>query len=232
MSMCSDVNDNFEKGPKGYAQGDERGPGMAETAEGEKARRGAALSGALAAVAGALALFGGVELWGVSLSLLSLPLSTEKLADALGQLASSVQSVLPFSVGRLDGMVAFLERLSSGDLAELVLAVVAVHALLTLGAVVVGLVAARRASTGRALVAAVLAGADVAAVWATCAYANSQLYLALHSLAQGNPWAVGRGVVGLPAELAPTLGMMAALVLAVLAAMVAVRSLVTRRRAA
>ena len=208
---------------------DERGPQMAELAAGEKVRRGAALSGALAAVAGALALFGGVEIWGVSLSVLGLPLSTEKLADALGQLASSIQGLLPFSVSRLDGMVAFLERLSSGDLAELVLAVVALHALLTLGAVVVGLVAARRGSAGRALVAAVLAGADVAALWAACAYANSQLYLALHSLAQGNPWAVGRGVAGLPAELAPTLGMMAALVMAVVAALLAVRALVARR---
>ena len=205
---------------------------MAEQTDGEKVRRGAALSGALAVVAGALALFGGVELWGVSFSLLSLPLSTEKLADALGQLTASIQGLLPFSVSQLDGVVAFLERLGSGDLAQLVLAVVAAHAALTLAAVVVGLVGARRGSAGRALVAAALAGADIIVVWAACAYANGQLYLALHSLAQGNPWAVGRGVAGLPAELAPTLGMMAALVLAVVAAVLAVRALVAGRRAA
>lgn len=190
--------------------------------------RGASGPGALAAMAGALALFGGIELWGMAFPILELPLSTEKLADALLQLARGLQDLMPFLADRLDGMVTLLDRLSSGDLAWMVLGVVAVHAVLTLLAIVFGLLAVRRGSGALALVASFAAIGDVAAAWGACAYANQQLYLGLHSLAQGNPWAVGEGVAGLPAEFAPTMGMFAALALAAIAFILAIRVIVRK----
>lgn len=201
-----------------------------QPAKAPKAEHRASGAGALAAAAGALALFGGVGIWGVSFSVLELPLSIEKLADALLQLARGVESALPFRVTQLEGMVEFLNRLSSGDLAAYVLMVVAAHAVLTIAAIACGLAGARRRSAGASLVGALFAAADGAALWVACAYANQELYLALHSLARGNPWAVGRGVAGLPAELAPTMGVTAALVLAALAIVIAIAALVGRHR--
>ena len=48
-----------------------------------------------------------------------------------------------------------------------------------------------------------------------------QLYLVVRSVAQGNPWAVGRGVAGLELTLGPGLGLVAAGLLGVCAIVLA-----------
>ena len=52
-----------------------------------------------------------------------------------------------------------------------------------------------------------LVAADVIAVLILCSVMNWQLYLVVRSVAQGNPWAVGRGVAGLELTLTPGLGL-------------------------
>ncbi|MBM6774353.1 hypothetical protein [Olsenella profusa] len=197
----------------------------------ERTLRLGRVSSVLAAVAAALALFGGVGLWGVFLPLLGMPDAVGRVADTLLQVAGNVQSALPFAIERLDQLVEFLRRLSEGDLAWLVAAVTTVHAVVTLAALVCAVIASWRRMAPLALASGVLSALDVGAVWYACSVANVELYLALRSVAEGNPWAVGRGVAGLPAELAPNLGMQTALVLAVLAIALAAWALVRARRA-
>lgn len=48
---------------------------------------------------------------------------------------------------------------------------------------------------------------------ALCASMSWRLYLTVRSVAQGNPWAVGRGVAGLDTTAMPSLGLLVAAVL-------------------
>ena len=51
--------------------------------------------------------------------------------------------------------------------------------------------------------------ADAVAVSVLCSVMSWQLYLVVRSVAQGNPWAVGRGVAELELTLGPGLGLVA-----------------------
>ena len=63
--------------------------------------------------------------------------------------------------------------------------------------------------------------ADAAAVSVLCSAMNWHLYLVVRSVAQGNPWAVGRGVAGLELTLTPGLGLVAAGLLGICAIVLA-----------
>ena len=152
-------------------------------------------SGVLGIMAGALALFGTVAVVGVELPLATMPLSAGRLADALLTASESLRS-MPLVQDRVAQIVAFLQSVSGGSLAALLWA-------LSIGHVAVCVTAI----TWQLAAAGALVAADVVAVLILCSAMNWQLYLVVRSVAQGNPWAVGRGVAGLELTLTPGLGL-------------------------
>ena len=165
------------------------------------------LSGVLGIVAGALALFGTVAVVGVELPLATMPLSAGRLADALLTASESLQS-MPIVADRVAQVVAFLQSVSGGSLAALLWALSIGHVAVCVTAIILAALGLR--DTGRTwqlTVAGALVAADVIAVLILCSVMNWQLYLVVRSVAQGNPWAVGRGVAGLELTLTPGLGL-------------------------
>lgn len=170
-------------------------------------RNARTLSGVLGIVAGALALFGTVAVVGVELPLATMPLSAGRLADALLTASESLQS-MPIVADRVAQVVAFLQSVSGGSLAALLWALSIGHVAVCVTAITLAALGLR--DTGRTwqlAVAGALVAADVIAVLILCSVMNWQLYLVLRSVAQGNPWAVGRGVAGLGLTLTPGLGL-------------------------
>ena len=165
------------------------------------------LSGVLGIVAGALALFGTVAVVGVELPLATMPLSAGRLADALLTVSESLRS-MPLVGDRVAQVVAFLQSVSGGRLAALLWALSIGHVVVCVTAITLAAFGLR--DTGRTwqlAVAGALVAADVIAVLILCSVMNWQLYLMVRSIAQGNPWAVGRGVAGLEFTLTPGLGL-------------------------
>jgi hypothetical protein len=166
-------------------------------------------------VAAVLALFGGVGIWGISLSLIGAPDALSELTYLFLQLASSLQSLQPALSDRLVDISDLLSRLGTGDLSNYLRIATGIHSAVTFTAAMLGLVGLRRRSIWPTLISAVLVVADVSVVWAVCVYASQQLYLALESLAEGNPWAVGRGVAGLSSDISLSASMIVAVILAI-----------------
>ena len=184
-------------------------------------RNARTLSGVLGIVAGALALFGTVAVAGVELPLATMPLSAGRLADALLTVSESLQS-MPLVADRVAQVVAFLQSVSSGRLAALLWALSVAHALACGTAVALCAFDLRGAHHAwRPVTAGALVVADAVAVSVLCSAMSWQLYLVVRSVAQGNPWAVGRGVAGLELTLGPGLGLVAAGLLGVCAIVLA-----------
>ena len=165
------------------------------------------LSGVLGIVAGALALFGSVAVVGVELPLATMPLSAGRLADALLTASESLRN-MPLVEDRVAQVVSFLQSVSGGSLAALLWALSIGHVAVCVTAIILAALGLR--DTGRTwqlTVAGALVAADVIAVLILCSVMNWQLYLMVRSIAQGNPWAVGRGVAGLEFTLTPGLGL-------------------------
>lgn len=170
-------------------------------------RNARTLSGVLGIVAGALALFGTVAVVGVELPLATMPLSAGRLADALLTASESLRS-MPIVADRVAQVVAFLQSVSGGRLAILLWTLSIGHVAVCVTAITLAALGLR--DTGRTwqlAVAGALVAADVIAVLILCSVMNWQLYLVVRSVAQGNPWAVGRGVAGLELTLTPGLGL-------------------------
>ena len=164
-------------------------------------------SGVLGIVAGALALFGTVAVVGVELPLATIPLSAGQLANALLTASESLRS-MPLVADRVEQIVAFLQSVSGGSLAALLWALSIGHIMVCGTAIALSALSLRDARRSwRPVVADALVVADVVAVLMLCSVMNWQLYLVVHSVAQGNPWAVGRGVAGLQLTLTPGLGL-------------------------
>lgn len=165
------------------------------------------LSGVLGIVAGALALFGTVTAVGAELPLATMQLSVSRLADALLTASESLRS-MPLVADRVAQVVTFLQSVSGGSLATLLWALSICHVTVCVTAVILAALGLR--DTGRTwqlAVAGALVAADVVAVIVLCSAMNWQLYLVMRSVAQGNPWAVGRGIAGLELTLTPGLGL-------------------------
>lgn len=165
------------------------------------------LSGVLGIVAGALALFGTVAAVGAELPLATMQLSVSRLADALLTASESLRS-MPLVADRVAQVVTFLQSVSGGSLATLLWALSICHVTVCVTAVILAALGLR--DTGRTwqlAVAGALVAADVVAVIVLCSAMNWQLYLVMRSVAQGNPWAVGRGIAGLELTLTPGLGL-------------------------
>lgn len=165
------------------------------------------LSGVLGIVAGALALFGTVAAVGAELPLATMQLSVSRLADALLTASESLRS-MPLVADRVAQVVTFLQSVSGGSLATLLWALSICHVTVCVTAVILAALGLR--DTGRTwqlAVAGALVTADVVAVIVLCSAMNWQLYLVMRSVAQGNPWAVGRGIAGLELTLTPGLGL-------------------------
>ena len=170
-------------------------------------RNARTLSGVLGIVAGALALFGTVAVVGVELPLATMPLSAGRLADALLTASESLRS-MPLVQDRVAQVVAFLQSVSSGSLAALLWVLSICHVAVCVTAIILAALGLR--DTGRTwqlAVAGALVAADVVAILILCSAMSLQLYLVVRSIAQGNPWAVGRGVAGLELTLTPGLGL-------------------------
>ena len=170
-------------------------------------RNARTLSGVLGIVAGALALFGSVAVVGVELPLATMPLSAGRLADALLTASESLRN-MPLVEDRVAQVVSFLQSVSGGSLAALLWALSIGHVAVCVTAIILAALGLR--DTGRTwqlTVAGALVAADVIAVLILCSVMNWQLYLVVRSVAQGNPWAVGRGVAGLELTLTPGLGL-------------------------
>lgn len=164
-------------------------------------------SGVLGIVAGALALFGTVAVVGVELPLATMPLSAGQLANALLTASESLRS-MPLVADRVAQIVAFLQSVSGGSLAALLWALSIGHILVCGTAIALAALSLRDARRSwRPVVAGALVVADVVAVLVLCSIMNWQLYLVVRSVAQGNPWAVGRGIAGLQLTLTPGLGL-------------------------
>ncbi len=166
--------------------------------------------GVLGIVAGTLALLGTVAVVGVELPLATMPLSAGRLAGTLLAASESLRS-MPLVGERVAQVVAFLQSVSGGRLAILLWALCIAHTLACGTAIALSafdLQGTRRA--WRPVVAGALVVADAATASALCSAMNWQLYLVIRSVAQGNPWAVGRGVAGLELTLTPGLGLVAA----------------------
>lgn len=164
-------------------------------------------SGVLGIMAGALALFGTVAVVGVELPLATMPLSAGQLANALLTASESLRS-MPLVADRVAQIVAFLQSVSGGSLAALLWALSIGHILVCGTAIALAALSLRDARRSwRPVVAGALVVADVVAVLVLCSIMNWQLYLVVRSVAQGNPWAVGRGIAGLQLTLTPGLGL-------------------------
>ena len=164
-------------------------------------------SGVLGIVAGALALYGTVAVVGVELPLATIPLSAGQLANALLTALESLRS-MPLVADRVEQIVAFLQSVSGGSLAALLWALSIGHIMVCGTAIALSALSLRDARRSwRPVVAGALVVADVVAVLMLCSVMNWQLYLVVRSVAQGNPWAVGRGVAGLQLTLTPGLGL-------------------------
>ena len=164
-------------------------------------------SGVLGIVAGALALFGTVAVVGVELPLATIPLSAGQLANTLFTASESLRS-MPLVADRVEQIVAFLQSVSGGSLAALLWALSIGHIMVCGTAIALSALSLRDAQRSwRPVVAGALVVADVVAVLMLCSVMNWQLYLVVRSVAQGNPWAVGRGVAGLQLTLTPGLGL-------------------------
>lgn len=171
----------------------------------------------LGIVAGALALFGTVGIVGVELPLATMPLSAGRLADALLTASESLRS-MPLVEERASEIVTFLQSATGGRLAALLWTLCAGHVLACGSAITLAALDLRGAHRAwRPVVAGALVVADAAVVSVLCSAMSWQLYLAVRSVARGNPWAVGRGVAGLELTLTPGLGLVVAALLGVCA---------------
>ena len=171
----------------------------------------------LGIVAGALALFGTVDVVGVELPLATMPLSAGRLADALLTASESLRS-MPLVEERASEIVTFLQSATGGRLATLLWTLCAGHVLACGAAITLAALDLRGAHRAwRSVVAGALVVADAAVVSVLCSVMSWQLYLVVRSVARGNPWAVGRGVAGLELTLTPGLGLVVAALLGVCA---------------
>ena len=80
------------------------------------------------------------------------------------------------------------------------------------------------------MLAGALAAADALIVTILCSTVSWQLFLIVRSVAQGNPWAVGRGVAGLDTTLSPGLGLIVAAILGLAAIVLALVARGTERK--
>lgn len=186
------------------------------------------LPDAVGIVAGALALFGSVAVVGVELPLATVPLSASRLAGALLTVSESLRS-MPLVEERVSEIVAFLQSATDGRLAALLWALCIGHVLACGAAIALAaldLHGTRRA--WRPVTAGALIVVDAAAVSVLCVAMNWQLSLVVRSVAQGNPWAVGRGIAGLKLTLTPGIGLVVAALLGICAIVFA---LIGRHRA-
>ena len=177
-----------------------------------------------AIVAGALALFGSVSIFGVELPLATMPHATGAIANTLLQASESLGD-FPAASGRLTQIISFLQSAADGPLSHVLLALSIAHiTVCTTAIVLAGYDLIRGHRTWRCVLGGSLAAADALIVAVLCSTMSWRLYLVVRSVAQGNPWAVGRGVAGLDTTLSPGLGLtiagvlgIAAIVLALLA---------------
>lgn len=168
-------------------------------------------------IAGTLALFGSVSLFGAGIPLATMPHAINTLAGTLMQAFESLQS-LDASSGRLSVISAFLQSAQNGELSYFAMALSLVHDVICCAAIALAvhnLTGTFR--TWQNVLAGSLVITDALAVCALCASMSWQLYLTVRSVAQGNPWAVGRGVAGLDTTLTPSLGLLVAAVLGAVA---------------
>lgn len=164
-------------------------------------------------VAGTLALFGSVSLFGVGIPLVTMPHAINVLAGMLMQAFEPLQNPI-VSSGRLSNIIAFLQSAQDGELFYLAIALSLVHGVICCAAIALSV---HNLTDTRRTLQNVLAGslviADALAITALCASMSWRLYLTVRSVAQGNPWAVGRGVAGLDTTAMPSLGLLVAAVL-------------------
>ncbi|OUN88849.1 hypothetical protein [[Collinsella] massiliensis] len=178
-------------------------------------------SAVCAIVAGALALFGTVGIFGVELPLATMPHTAGEVASTLLQITDSLDA-FPGASGRVAQIVAFLQSVAHGSLASIFFVLSATHVAVCAGAVILaGYDLARGHRAWRCVLAGALAAADALIVTILCSTVSWQLFLIVRSVAQGNPWAVGRGVAGLDTTLSPGLGLIAAAILGLAAIVLA-----------
>lgn len=173
-------------------------------------------------IAGSLALFGCVGALGVEIPLLTLPCSASSIADTLLQASESLGD-FPAIATRVSFIISFLQSAATGDLSRIALAVSIIHALLCVGAITLAACNLWRGHrTWRSILAAALVIVDVLAIALASSGASWGLFLVARSVARGDPWAVGRGIAGLDTTISPSIGLVAAGILGVVAIVLAV----------
>ena len=183
-----------------------------------------------AIVAGALALFGTVGIFGVELPLATMPHAAGEVASTLLQMADSLDA-FPGASGRVAQIIAFLQSVAHGSLAGIFFALSAAHVAACAGAVILaGYDLARGHRAWRCVLAGALPAADALVVTLLCSTVSWQLFLIVRSVARGNPWAVGRGVAGLDTTLSPGLGLVVAAILGLAAIVLALVARGTGRK--
>lgn len=193
----------------------------------------------LATVSAVSLLSASININGLELPMLRLAPNTQSIAETASTLMEEAISALPRAT-RLTALQPVVEVLQSGGIAHTLLYVIStIHLVLFALAVTLAIASIIScwkererddAGRGTSLASSIVSLTECVLICGMCGAVTALTAAAQHSLVQGDPYAVGRGVDAIDISIAPGLATIVAMVLAVVTIIVWIAAIVCGKR--